>query len=200
MSVWFRRWGISIEPEPAGWDYWSLRLCSQSVLLVTLICSHWEIWKKLHNTSISSLSQIKTWLAERSASVWQDDHNLDECTGITFHTLAALVVFLFPWHFLLTSLFLTYVWMNLFLHTNPSVRTRPDRCLLLSCSVSGCNPLWETEVCVCLSVCLQYVNSLNEAFIALQAQEKVSARLRTCSAAQVTHSPHVVFITIHLII
>lgn len=67
--MWFRWWGISIEPEPVGWDYWSLCLCSQSVLLVTLICSHCEIWKKLHNTRISSLPQITSWMADDDLNV-----------------------------------------------------------------------------------------------------------------------------------
>lgn len=57
-SMWYKWWGLTTESGPVGWDY-RTSLCSQSVLLFTLIRTHGQLQKKLYNISVSSLFQIK---------------------------------------------------------------------------------------------------------------------------------------------
>lgn len=109
-------------------------------------------------------------------TVWmqhKDDHNPDKCTGITFSTVSALVVFLCSpgtaLHFPDPSFMCE---RNSLLHSLPSTHTWPEfKSSLWYQSINVCAL---SEGCICL--------------IPLQAQGKASARLKTCSAAQVKHA------------
>lgn len=129
-------------------------LITPSVQPVCPACHHnllslWNMKEKLHNASISSLSQIKSWMAERSATVSQDDHNLDECTGITFYTVAALVVFLFPWHFPSLPCSSLMCEFTYFYTLTPQLAPSPtDACCF--CVLSVVKARCSKQMCVCL--------------------------------------------------
>lgn len=126
-SMRYKWWGLTTESEPVGWDYRS-SLCSQSVLLFTLIRNHGQLQKNYITLASAVYFRLK-W----SIAVSSNDHNLGECTGIC--TVAVLISLYLP----LTSQYLIYMWMYPFLYTRPLIHTWMTCCLLLS----------NSPVCVC---------------------------------------------------